>query len=431
MSTNKINAQIRLRSDTISNWLQNLSKVINTNELIVVKYDDGSIGLKFGSGQSYSNTNFIKFQNLCAGSLTNGTNTYNLPTSNGTLALTDNIPYSLASVTSLTEDWILYGNGYNPSHTYSFNIVYDEGAGMYYANIYDENDEFGDTVYIDSEDSVVSFPYLNINAIKGDIYQLLDHSISTINGLYYSEWVWNGGESGEPYYDSNEQCWYVNNQSWGGYTNPYYDSSEATCLYFYEESYEDVELTLTSISDQGDGSCYYYTFEDSNGNTYNSYGYPGTWEAYRDSDSKYFYFNEEVTNSTEIGSTFWASNYDYNTHECTLSTNYVKAIKLNIPQQISNNKARDFIVKIDLTPFNSSNIPIISFNGKLSNSLPTFTNRLYLLKFKETNENEFRCIDISSDVDINQLKTNVSSLQGNVQTINDTIGNLESIINGI
>ena len=353
-------------------------------------------------------------------------------------ALKSDLPYSLASVTSSTESWILYGNGYNPSHTYHFNIYYNEDDGMYYADIYDENDEIGDSAVVESEDNVVSFPYLNISAIKGESYQLLDHSISTISGLYYSEWIWNGGESGEPYYDSNEQCWYVNNPSWGGYTSPYYDSSEATYLYFYEESYEDVELTLTSISDQGDESSYYYTFEDSNGNTYNSYGYPGTWEAYRDSDSKYFSLNEEVTNSTEIGTTFWASNYDYITHECVLSTNYVKAIKLNIPQQISNNKARDFIVKIDLTPFNSSNIPIISFDGKLSNSLPTFTNRLYLLKFKETNENEFRCIDISSDVDINQLKTNVSSLQSNVQTINgsiqtinDTIGNLESIINGI
>jgi len=91
MATNKINAQIRLRADTISNWLLNPSSVINDRELIVVKYDSGSIGFKFGTGKTYPNTPFIKFESLCIGSLTNGTNTYDLPAKDGTLSLTSDL----------------------------------------------------------------------------------------------------------------------------------------------------------------------------------------------------------------------------------------------------------------------------------------------------------------------------------------------------
>lgn len=310
-------------------------------------------------------------------------------------ALKSDLPYSLASITSNTESWSFSGEGYNPNYDYNISIIYDD-TGIYIgepgwaANLYSDLGGIYEYSAIESEYvNQISFPNSNITATKGKVYQLLNRSINSLDGLFHSEWVWMNGESGEPYYDSNEQCWYVNNPSWGGYTSPYYDSSEATYLSFNEESYEDVELTLTSISDQGDGSSYYYTFEDSNGNTYNSYGYPGTWEAYSDSDSKYFSLNEEVTNSTEIRTTFLASNYNYITHECVLSTNYVKAIKLNIPQQISNNKSRDFVTKIDLSHFPSNNIPLINFNGTLINSLPTFTNKLYLLKFTEISSNNF------------------------------------------
>ena len=86
-----VKAQIKLRTDTISNWLANGNSIIHDKELIIVKFDDGTIGIKFGSGLSYTQTPFVKFGSLIGGNLTDGTNTFTFPNSTGTLALTSDL----------------------------------------------------------------------------------------------------------------------------------------------------------------------------------------------------------------------------------------------------------------------------------------------------------------------------------------------------
>lgn len=109
MATNKINAQILLRTDTFSNWFNNRNSTIANKELIVVKYDDGSYGFKIGSGNSYANTGFIKFQTLATNNITNGTYTYSLPHETGTLALKSDLPFDIIThqYPFDTETWII------------------------------------------------------------------------------------------------------------------------------------------------------------------------------------------------------------------------------------------------------------------------------------------------------------------------------------
>ena len=96
----KINGSIRLRTDTISNWFLNKNSILQKNELIVVDFEDGTIGLKFGSGASYQSTPFIKFLNVCAGSLTDGTNTFTFPSKSGTLVLNEDLTNQINTILS-------------------------------------------------------------------------------------------------------------------------------------------------------------------------------------------------------------------------------------------------------------------------------------------------------------------------------------------
>lgn len=87
--SNTIKSVIKLRTDTISNWFSNRNKTLYNNELSIVKFDDGTIGIKLGKGSTYSLTDFIKFQSLAANSLTDGSVTLNFPSTGGIIATRD------------------------------------------------------------------------------------------------------------------------------------------------------------------------------------------------------------------------------------------------------------------------------------------------------------------------------------------------------
>lgn len=311
--------------------------------------------------------------------------------------ISKSIPYSMESVSSNTDEWEFSGSGYNPSHIYEISIFYDDeifGHPAWVAVIRDETDMLSESVEVQSENvsKIIFSTYFDITAVKTKIYQLLNHSINSLEGLYNQEWVWQNGETGTPYYDFDEQCWYVNNPNWPGYTPPVYDSGpESTQITFTEEVTNSAFVTLTSITDQGDGS-YYYTFEDAGGMSYYSYGYPNAWEFYNENYN--YYSPEEISPETEIGTQFMGWYTDYAMHICNLTKKFISGIKLNLPDQISDNKSRDPVVKIDLSPFDPNDIPLIIFNGTLINSLPTFTNRLYLLKFLEVSTDNFAVINM-------------------------------------
>lgn len=101
MSLNKILSSIRLRTDTVTNWFANRSKIIPKNELVVVDFENGCIGLKFGQGKSYQNTNFIKFLNLCTDTLSNGEFNFTFPKESGTLALSEDVVKKYDSLMAL------------------------------------------------------------------------------------------------------------------------------------------------------------------------------------------------------------------------------------------------------------------------------------------------------------------------------------------
>lgn len=84
--SNKVNSIIKLRSDTISNWLTNSTKVLNDRELSVIKYSDGTVGFKLGDGSTYANTPLLKFNSVITNNISDGTSTFTFPSSGGTLA---------------------------------------------------------------------------------------------------------------------------------------------------------------------------------------------------------------------------------------------------------------------------------------------------------------------------------------------------------
>lgn len=85
MGTNTINAVIKLRGDTLANWNSNTSKTLQEYEPIVVKNTDSTYDFKLGTGGTYTNTAFLKINQLYLKTLksASGNSVITIPTSAG------------------------------------------------------------------------------------------------------------------------------------------------------------------------------------------------------------------------------------------------------------------------------------------------------------------------------------------------------------
>lgn len=85
MGTNTINAVIKLRGDTLANWNSNVSKILQNYEPIVVKNTDSTYDFKLGTGGTYTNTAFLKINQLYLKTLksASGNSVITIPTNAG------------------------------------------------------------------------------------------------------------------------------------------------------------------------------------------------------------------------------------------------------------------------------------------------------------------------------------------------------------
>ena len=242
-------------------------------------------------------------------------------------------------------------------------------------------------------------------------YDLLDHAVNNVVNCS-KNWVWSNGESGTPYYDSNSGAWFVENPSFGDY-EPFYGDGSETTLYFYSYSGGSVFLTLTSVS-QIDEEQYSYSMTDGDGATYSGQGWPDTYYIYRDSDGLEVSLSSGVNPSCEIGYTDTGYITIWESHEVNLQTNVDTSSCIKFPTQRTGESLK-FIVRIDMSELTPEEVPPITFlGGTIVNNVPTFTNKLYILKFSEESPGSFVLSDLLLPDQIVEM-----------------IGNLESIIDGI